>query len=93
MLCPSVSEKYSGGKDTTFILIKLEDSYIRNIKRNQNLIQTGLTADSIAHTCLTSIQSKLQALLGKFYSLKSFNLSCVMKLSTVDENYYLYSGT
>lgn len=46
ILFPSVSEKYSGGKDITFILIELEDSYIRKIKRNQNLIQTGLTANS-----------------------------------------------
>lgn len=46
ILFPSVNEKYSGVKDITFLLIGLEYSYVRNIKRHLSLIQTGLAAGS-----------------------------------------------
>lgn len=54
ILFPSVAEKYSGVKHTTFTLIGLEDSYVRNIERNLSLIQTALAADSNSAYTLNS---------------------------------------
>jgi len=56
----SVAERYSCVKDTTFILILLEDSYIRSIKRNLSLVQTGLAAGSHSAYTPALIQRALE---------------------------------
>lgn len=59
-LLPPVAEKHAVVNNPAVILVWLEDSYIRNLKRNLNLIQT-----SVAVSFQSASALPIQSILGE----------------------------